>query len=73
MKRKTTEEFIKEAIKKHGNNFSYKKTNYINCNTKVIVTDKNGNDLEVWPLDFLRKFKNTNAKFTTDFFIKKAS
>lgn len=47
MKRKTIEEFIKEAKEKHGNYFSYEKTNYINCNTKIIVTDKYGNDLEV--------------------------
>lgn len=72
MKRKTIEEFIKEAKEKHGNDFSYEKTNYINCNTKIIVTDKYGNDLEVWPLDFLRKFKNKNEKFTTDFFINKS-
>lgn len=36
-KRKTREEFIREAIKKHGNRFDYSKVNYINNNTNIII------------------------------------
>jgi len=36
----TTEEFIKKANEKHDNRYDYSKTNYINCNTKVIIICK---------------------------------
>jgi hypothetical protein len=35
--RKTTEEFIKEAVEIHGNKFDYSKTIYKNSSTKVII------------------------------------
>jgi len=37
MRRKTTEEFIKEAKKIHGNRYDYSKVKYINYYTKVII------------------------------------
>lgn len=36
-KRKTTEEFIADAIKVHGNKYDYSRVNYVNNNTKVEV------------------------------------
>lgn len=36
-KRKTTEEFIYDAIKVHGVRYNYSKTNYINAKTKVCI------------------------------------
>jgi hypothetical protein len=38
MKKLTTEQFIKKAISKHGDKYSYEKTEYINAVTKLIVT-----------------------------------
>lgn len=72
MRRKTTEDFIQQAIKIHGDKFSYEKTNYKNCRTKVIVTTSDGNDIEVWPLDFIKKYKAKNEKYSTENFIKRA-
>ena len=42
----------------HGDNFTYEKTEYKNCRTKVTVTNKYWEDLDVWPLDFLKKSKD---------------
>lgn len=56
----------------HGDNFTYEKTEYKNCRTKVTVTNKYGEDLDVWPLDFLKKSKDKNNKFTTEFFVRKS-
>lgn len=56
----------------HGDNFTYEKTEYKNCRTKVTVTNKYGEDLDVWPLDFLKKKKDKNNRFTTEFFIRKS-
>ena len=36
-KRKSTQQFISEAIKIHGNKYDYSKTNYIDRNTKIII------------------------------------
>ena len=42
-KKKTTEQFIEEAKKIHGNKYNYSKVNYINSNTKVeIICPKHG-------------------------------
>ena len=38
MKKKTTEEFIADARKVHGNKYDYSKTVYVNSRTKVCVT-----------------------------------
>lgn len=72
MRKRSNENFINECKKKHGDNFTYEKTCYKNCRTKVIVTNKYGEDLEVWPLQFLKKVKDKNEKFTTEFFIRKS-
>lgn len=37
IKRKTTDEFIKESIEVHENKFDYSKVNYINNHSKVII------------------------------------
>lgn len=72
MKKGTTENFIEECKKVHGDNFTYEKTEYKNCRTKITVTNKYGEDLDVWPLDFLKKNKDKNNRFTTEFFIRKS-
>lgn len=36
-KKKTTKEFISDAIKVHGNKYDYSKTTYINSSTEIIV------------------------------------
>ena len=66
------EEFIKKCIEKYGNEFSYEKTVYKNISTKIVVTDKNGIDHEVWPQYFLYKSKNKNLKCTTENVIQKS-
>ena len=48
-KKKTTEEFVSEAIKIHGNKFDYSKTNYINMRTPVIVTCPFHGDFKIKP------------------------
>ena len=40
MKRKTTEEFIADARKVHGDMYDYSKTSYVNSRTKVCITCK---------------------------------
>lgn len=72
MKKRTTEIFIEECKTVHGDNFTYEKTEYKNSRTKVTVTNKYGEDLDVWPLDFLKKTKDKNNRFTTEFFIRKS-
>ena len=72
MKKRTTENFIEECKIVHGDNFTYEKTEYKNSRTKVTVTNKYGEDLDVWPLDFLKKTKDKNNRFTTEFFIRKS-
>jgi len=72
MKKRTNENFIEECKMVHGDNFTYEKTEYKNCRTKVTVTNKYGEDLDVWPLDFLKKSKDKNNKFTTEFFVRKS-
>ena len=37
MKKKTTEEFIKQAKEIHGNKYDYSKTEYKNTRTKVEI------------------------------------
>ena len=80
-KRKTTEEFIIEAEKIHGNKYDYSKVEYKNAYTKVcIICPKHG---EFWqpPHDHLKgcgcnKCRAENVgnrtRLNTDIFIKKA-
>lgn len=52
--RKTTEQFIKEAREIHGDKYNYDKVNYIDINTKVIITCPKHGDFEQTPHDHLR-------------------
>ena len=46
----TTEDFIRDAIKVHGNKYNYSKSNYVNYTTKVcIICPEHG---EFWQLPF---------------------
>lgn len=53
--RKSTEQFINESIEIFGNKFSYDKTEYINCKTKVILACKKHGDFLISPKDHLNK------------------
>lgn len=48
-KRITTEEFIKRAIKIHGNKYNYSKVEYVNIQTKVILSCPIHGDFKVTP------------------------
>ena len=50
----TTKEFIEKAIKIHGNKYNYDKVNYINNNTKVVITcNKHNREFEQTPANHL--------------------
>lgn len=54
MKKKTTEEFVKESKLVHGNKYDYSKVEYINCDKKIcIICPEHG---EFWqiPSEHLR-------------------
>lgn len=81
MRKKTTEEFIHEARKKHGNKYDYSMVKYVNNHTKIcIICPKHG---EFWqrPADHIRGVgcskcgvENRSEKntLTKEEFIKKA-
>lgn len=48
-KRKTTEEFVKEAAVVHDNKYSYEKTNYYRNNVPVIITCPHHGHFEQYP------------------------
>lgn len=52
-KRKTLEEFIADAIKKHGDKYDYSKVNYVNSKTHVIITCPKHGDFKLTPNDHL--------------------
>ena len=54
MKRKTTEQFILEAKKIHGDKFSYSKTVYLGSDNKVCITCKEHGDFWIIANNFLR-------------------
>lgn len=77
--RKTTDYFVKKARKKHGDNFDYSEVNYIDSDTKVIITHKKcGNKLLIRPHNFLKSDSGCRfcslkaATKTTEQFIKEA-
>ena len=78
MKAKTTQQFIKEAIIKHGNKYDYSKVEYINSETKVcIICPEHG---EFWqsPHGHLRgrgckECSRKNKTYTTEEFIKQSN
>lgn len=49
--RKTTEQFIQDAIKVHGDKFDYSEVNYINATTKVKIKCKNNHYFLLRPSD----------------------
>lgn len=53
-KNKTTDEFIKKAENIHGRRYSYNKTKYVGCNTKITITCSEHNDFEQTPDSHLR-------------------
>ena len=77
MKKKTTEEFIKESKKVHGDKYDYSKVNYINWRTKIcIICPIHG---EFWqePSNHLRgrgcpKCAKSGLRLSKDEFIEKA-
>ncbi len=48
-KKKTTKEFIKTSLKKHGTKYDYSKSNYVNTRTKILVTCTHHGDFAVLP------------------------
>lgn len=70
-KRKTTERFIEEAKKIHGDSYDYSLVNYINYDTKVkIKCNKCLQIFEQTPHNHLRKFLCPRCKKSFDFDIK---
>lgn len=71
------DDFLKQATEKFGEQYTYEKTNYINKNTKIIVTCKDHGDFEILPCRFLGdkypcpKCANNRIK-TTETFINEA-
>ena len=53
-KRKTTEDFIKQAVAVHGDTYDYSGTEYIGANTKVKVVCKIHGEFNVFPNNHLR-------------------
>ena len=79
---KTTEEFIKEAIKIHGSKYEYQKACYLKSNIKIIITCKEHGDFEQSTKKHLQGqgckqcgyIKNGNlTRLTTEQFIEKAN
>lgn len=68
----TTDEFIKKAIDRYGDLYTYEKTIYKNMHTPVIVTHKDGYDKQVNPQYFLYKSQNKKNSLTTEYFIHKS-
>lgn len=54
MKRKTTEQFVQEARKIHGNKFDYSLVDYKNKNTKIKIICKHHNVFEQLPSNHLK-------------------
>lgn len=76
-KRKTTEQFVKESIDIHGNEFSYENTIYINSKTKVKILCKVHGEFEMLPqVHTIQKSKCPscygNKKKNTEQFVKES-
>ena len=70
-KNKTTEDFIKEAKKIHGDKYDYSKTIYKGALEKVCIKDKTTN-IEFWQLPNNHLKCNSSKFMTTESFILKA-
>lgn len=77
--RKTTEDFILEMSKLHNNKYDYSKVNYINRNTKVIITCHIHGDFEQTPNGHQKGYgcyecgRNKCKKTTEDFILEAKS
>lgn len=74
------EDFVRKARAKHGDKYSYKKVNYVNSQTKVVITCREHGDFEQNPNSHLRgcgcfhcgkiTISKKKASNTDDFVIK---
>jgi len=74
-KRKTTDEFIADAIKKHGDKYDYTKVVYVKNKSKVIIICPEHKEFLQTPSDHLSGCgcpKCANKNITTDDFIEKS-
>jgi hypothetical protein len=75
-KKKTTEEFIEQSIKKHGNKYNYSKVIYKNAFSKIIITCNIHGDFEQTPDSHLSgkgcHICGGSKKLTTEQFIEKS-
>jgi len=75
--RGTTEEFLRKAKERHGDEFGYSRTKYINSSTKVEIECQKHGLVTVYPNDHIRGGKcpkcAPNRKKTQDKFIKEAT
>lgn len=77
--RKTTEQFIQQAIAKHGDKYNYNLVNYINLKTKVIITCPKHGNFSQTPHDHLKPIPRgcpdcgNRKKMNTESFIEKAT
>lgn len=78
---KTTEQFILDAKKVHGDKYDYSKTKYVRSNIKVIITCPAHGDFEQTPNNHLKgtqcpicgNIQRTNSnRQTTEYFINRA-
>jgi cytochrome c2 len=72
-----TNNFIKRAIKIHGNKYDYSKVDYIGTHTKVIITCNEHKDFEQTPNSHLsgsgcNECGINKKKYTTEYFIQKS-
>ena len=75
---KTTEYFINEAIKIHGNKYDYSKTEYINEKTKVLIICPIHGEFLQFPFNHLlgfgcKKCDNDSRRLNKETFIEKAN
>ena len=76
-KKKTTQQFIKEAKLIHGDKYDYSKVNYINTHTKITIICKKHGEFEQTPYGHINKKQNCSKctghyKPNTEEFIEKA-
>ena len=68
LQRSTTEDFVEKANLIHNNKYSYNKTIYVNCETKVIITCPIHGDFEQTPSSHLR---GRGCPYCCDSFLEK--
>lgn len=82
---RTTEDFIKDAIKKHGDKYDYSKVEYSTCNDKVCIICPDHGEFWQTPMNHLRGAncptcgnkniweKRKDERMTTEKFIKRSN